>query len=189
MKTVKVIICICFICIVVLVTPIYPALNSENLKGLIIDGKNFWFIISEPEGWTVEIEDANARKLNAYFVLSGHTWDNSPGVIYIRVMDKECLTVKQHLEADMKNFKIKKQKIQFKRFDVKDIRYRHASKTYLIDNKYCDYLCYVDPGPEYRTYLIFVLSADMKACGKYTTIFRTFLKSFQWGGDQVKVVK
>lgn len=189
MKFVKMIIFLCFICIAVLVTSICPALNTENLKGLIIDGEGFWFIITEPDGWTVEIENANARKLNAYFVLDGHTWDNSSGVIYIRVLDKEGLTVEQHLEIDMKNFKKKKQTIQFKQFDINDIPYHHASKTYLIDNKYCDYLCYVDPGPEYMTYLIFVLSADMKVCDEYTATFRTFLKSFLWGGDQVIGVK
>ena len=164
----------------------YPASLDSDWKGLIIDGRNFWFMITEPDGWNVEINDANARMLNAYFVPNGHTFNKAPSVMYIRVMDKKGLTVEQHLKADTENFK-KRHSIQLKKFDVKDIRYRHATSLYLIDNEFCDYLCYIDPGEGYRSYLIFVLSSDMNICGKYTDVFRTFLKSFLWGGDDVRI--
>jgi hypothetical protein len=167
-------------------TPAYPASADSDMKGLIIDGRNFWFMISEPDGWSVEINDANARKLNAYFVPHGYTFNNAPGVMYIRVLDKQGLTVEQHLAADGDDFK-KRHSVQFKKFNMHGIRYRYATRLDLIDNQYCDYLCYVDPGATYQSYLIFVLSADMKVCNKYTDLYRTFLKSFFWGGDDVRV--
>lgn len=163
----------------------HPASKNTEMKGLTIYGSNFWFMISEPDGWSAEIDDANARKLNAYFVPSGYNFNNAPAVMYIRVLDKLGLSVDQHLAADAKKFK-KKYSVQFDKFQVKDIQYRHATRLDLIDNKYCDYLCYIDPGETFQSYLIFVLSADTKVCGKYTDLYRTFLKSFFWGGDQIR---
>jgi hypothetical protein len=167
-------------------TSAYSASADSNWKGLIIDGRNFWFMIMEPDGWTAEINDANARKLNAYFVPEGHTFNNAPGVIYIRVLHKQGLTVEQHLAADAEDFK-KRHSVQFKKFKVDGIRYHNAARLDLIDNKYCDYLCYVDPGAFHQSYVIFVLSADMNVCNKYTDLYRTFLKSFLWGGNDVRI--
>jgi len=167
-------------------TPAYSALADSDMKSLIIDGRNFWFMITEPDGWKVEINDANARKLNAYFVPNGYAFNNSPGVMYIRVLDKQGLTVEQHLAADAEDFR-KRHSVQYKKFNVQGIKYQYVTRLDLIDNQYCDYLCYVDPGATYQSYLIFVLSADMKLCNKYTDLYRTFLKSFFWGGDDVRV--
>jgi len=163
----------------------YSAPKKSEMKGLTIYGSNFWFMISEPDDWNVEIDDANARKLNAYFVPSGYKFNNAPGVMYIRVLDKQGLSVEQHLAADAKKFK-KEHSVQSKEFQVKDVQYRHATRLDLIDDKYCDYLCYIDPGETFQSYLIFVLSADMKVCEKYTDLYRTFLRSLFWGGDQVR---
>jgi hypothetical protein len=154
------------------------------MKGLIIHGQNFWFIISEPEDWTVNIEDANAKKLNAYFTINGYTYDNTPGLIYIRVLDKSGFSVEENLKADMDNF-TKRKSVKFNKFDVSDIQYHYAAMEYVIDNKTCDYLCYIDPGKEYKVYLIFVLSVEMKNSGKYIDVFQQLIKSFMWGGDQV----
>ena len=184
-KMIRNIAIIFFITEIVFFNLTFAAAKENNMKGLIIDGENFWFMITEPKGWTVEIEDANARELNAYFVITGYTWQNSPALIYIRVMDKQGLTVEEHLQADMKNYKNKKQSIEFKKYDVKGFLYHYVSKNYLIDGKFCDYLCYADPGPDCKSYLIFVLTSGMKDCGKYTDVFNTFLKSFTWGGDKV----
>ena len=172
-------------CMLSQVSSAYPASKNPDMKGLTIYGSNFWFMISEPDGWSVEIDDANARKLNAYFVPNGYKFSNAPGVMYIRVLDKQGLSVEKHLAADAENFK-KKHSVQYKEFQVKDIHYRYAARLDLIDDKYCDYLCYIDPGAAFQSYMIFVLSADMNVCEKYTNLYRTFLKSFFWGGDKVR---
>jgi hypothetical protein len=70
-------------------------------------------------------------------------------------------------------------------FSLTDISYSFASKKYLIGDRYCDYLCYVDPGEKYDSYLIFVLSAEVKHCSEYNNVFRQFLKSFFWITDRV----
>ncbi len=183
---VKQIICSIF-CILFLLTQVtsLSAASAEpkDMKGLIIDGQNFWFIISEPKGWTVNIEDAATKALNAYFTIDGYTYDNTPGLIYIRVMGKGGLTVEENLKADMGDF-ARRKSVKFKKFVVPGVRYHYAAMEYLIDNKTCDYLCYLDPGKEYKAYLIFVLSVDTKNSGKYVDVFQQLIKSFMWGGDQ-----
>jgi hypothetical protein len=154
------------------------------MKGLIINGEGFVFTIKEPDGWTVNIEDAQKKGLNAYFAIDGYSYKNTPGLIYIRVMDKQGLTVEQHLKADMDKFSQDDKSVAFKEFAVTSISYHYASKNYLIGSRHCDYLCYIDPGEKYHTYLIFVLSADMKHCSKYNDVFRQFLRSFFWVTDQ-----
>lgn len=185
-QSVKRIICsiFCILFLLAQVTSLGAASSeSKDMRGLIIDGQNFWFIISEPKGRTVNIEDARTKALNAYFTINGYTYDNTPGLIYIRVMEKGGLTVEENLKTDMDDF-ARRKSVKFKKFDVPGIRYHYAAMEYLIDNKTCDYLCYVDPGKEYKSYLIFVLSVDTKNSGKYVDVFQQLIKSFMWGGDQ-----
>jgi len=180
---------ICFLfCILLLLTQV-ASLNaapsqSKDMKGLIIHGQNFWFIISEPKGWTVNIEDAAIKGLNAYFTINGYSYDNTPGLIYIRVMEKGGLTVEENLKADMDAFAQRKS-VKFNKFDAPNVQYHYAAMEYVIDNKTCDYLCYIDPGKEYKVYLIFVLSVEMKNSKKYIDVFRQLIKSFIWGGNQL----
>jgi hypothetical protein len=158
--------------------------ESEDMQGLIIHGQNFWFMVTEPKDWTVNIEDAANKHLNAYFTMNGYTYDNTPGLIYIRVLDKSGFSVEENLKVDMDDF-AKRKSVEFKKFEVPDVQYHYAAMEYLIDNKTSDYLCYIDPGNECKVYLIFVLSVEMKNSGKFIEIFQQLIKSFMWGGDQV----
>ncbi|MBN2241124.1 MAG: hypothetical protein JW793_00435 [Acidobacteria bacterium] len=155
------------------------------MKNLIIHGEGFAFTISEPEGWTVHIDDAAKKRLNAYFVVDGYSYDNTPGLIYIRVLKKQELTVEEHLKADMERFSQDDKGVVFEEFRPAGISYSFASKKYLFGDRYCDYLCYVDPGEKYNSYIIFVLSADMGNCSEYNDIYGQFLKSFFWITDEV----
>ncbi len=100
-------------------------------------------------------------------------------------MDKKGLTVEQHLQADMEEFSQKDKSVIFRDYVIPNIPYHFVSKNYLISDRYCDYLCYVDPGEKYHSYLIFVLSSEMKLCSKFNNIFSQFLQSFSWISDQV----
>jgi hypothetical protein len=163
--------------------------TDKDTKGLIIDGKNFRFMVHEPDNWKAEIEDAKAKGLNAYFTPDGYTWKNSPAVIYIRVMEKYYKDVGAHLSGDMDQYKNDKTKIIFKDFKPGNLKYKNYTKQYLINDKTCDYLCYLDPGAEFDTYVMFVLATDKTNCDKYFTVFQSLLRSFTWGGDKVKTPK
>ncbi|MBN2320437.1 MAG: hypothetical protein JXR49_15250 [Acidobacteria bacterium] len=139
--------------------------KAEDMKGLIIHGEGFAFTISEPEGWTVNINDAVSKGLNAYFIIDGYAYKNTPGLIYIRVLGKQGMTVDQHLEADMEEFSQKDIEVVFEEFIPSSIAYSFASKKYLIGDRYCDYLCYVDPGEEYKVPILMAINFISRVCG------------------------
>ncbi len=62
---------------------------DEKMKGFILRGQEFWFLIREPDGWNVNIDDAAKRQLNAYFVMNGYSYASTPALIYVRVMNKQ----------------------------------------------------------------------------------------------------
>lgn len=160
---------------------------SEDMKGMLIYGKNFSFLVSEPDGWKGYTSDAYRYRLSAYFCIGKYNFDSSPGAMYIRVLSKGDSSVEEHLKIGMNNFKRKKNKVIFEDFKVVNLKYKYASKKYLIDNKTCDYLCYLDPGKDSLVYLLFVLTAEKEICNKYLDAFNELLKSFTWIGQDVKV--
>ncbi len=140
------------------------------------------FSLVPPLNWVVNIEDANARGMYAYILMDGYTYETTPALIYIRLMDKMGSGVAEHLKADMESSKKEKTDVSFHPFKVGKLQYAYTSKKYLYGKKSCDYLCYVDPGKEDPSYLIFVLTTDYKHCDAYTEDFRSMLKSFHWRG-------
>lgn len=160
---------------------------SEDMKGMLIYGKNFSFLVSEPEGWKGYTSDAYRYGLNAYFCIGEYDFDSSPEAMYIRVLSKGDYSVEEHLKIDMNNFKKKKSKVTFEDFKVVNLGYKYASKKYIIDDKTCDYLCYILPDKDSSVYLIFVLTVKKEVCNKYLDSFNELLKSFTWIGQDVKV--
>jgi hypothetical protein len=86
-------------------------------------------------------------------------------------------------------YKNDKRKIIFKDFEIADLKYKNYTKQYIINDTTCDYLCYLDPGTEFDTYVMFVLATNTKNCDKHFTVFTSLLQSFSWGGDKVKTPK
>lgn len=179
-----------FLCVLVLLLFRVPAgQTAQDTKEIRVDGKNFRFVVHEPDTWKVEIEDAKVKGLNAYFTLHGYSWKNSPAIIYIRVMEKYYRDIKMHLSSDMDLYKNDKRKILFKDFQIAGVKYKNYTKQYIINDTTCDYVCYLDPGTEIDTYLIFVLAERENNCGKYVAVFQSMLHSFSWGGDKVTIPK
>jgi hypothetical protein len=101
--------------------------------------------------------------------------------LLVRFMDKMGLAVSDHLKADMDYYRKNNIKVKFDRFSVDNLNYQYAAKKYRIEDKSCDYVCYIDPGRQEQSYLIFVLTTDIKHCSKYEGLFVNMLKSFSWG--------
>ncbi len=157
-----------------------PATSPRDQKDAA--GAQDSFSLVPPKKWSVNIKDANARGMYAYMLMDGYTYETSPALIYVRIMDKMGVGVDEHLKEDMKESRKASPDVTFQPFKVDGLKYSYAAKKYTYGKTSCDYLCYVDPGKDEQTFLIFVLSSDYKNCGKYSEEFRTVLKSFVWGG-------
>jgi hypothetical protein len=143
-------------------------------------GKDWSFMVSEPPGWKGISTDANKHQVNLYFPMPGYDINSSPVLIYARVMEKKGLTVKQSLEADMRDFSLRKKTVDFLDFPVGTLNYEYASKKYVINQDQVDYLCYIDPGPDSPYYAIFVITGPKGECDKYLNDFLSLLRSFKW---------
>ncbi len=157
--------------------------KQDDLKTML-KGKDSFFI-TPPRDWTVNTEDARDKGMYAYFFLKGYTFDTSPAIIYIRLMDKLGLTVADHLKSDMDYYRENNIKVKFDSFSVGELKYAYAAKKYRIEDKSCDYVCYIDPGKGQQSYLIFVLTADVRHCSDYRSAFVDMLKSFTWGSEEL----
>ena len=168
--------------ILVLMSLLLPASTALCSDTLAVYGDQFYFLVSEPANWKGYTYDADKNSLNAYFCLPGYRWNNSPAVMYIRVMTKAGATVEQSLGADMKDFSLRKASMAFADLEIKDVPYHYAAKEYLIDNMDRDYLCYIDLGQDWPFYVIFVLSGPKDVSPAYLNDFGNLVRSFQWGG-------
>lgn len=158
------------------------AMEEGDMKALL-KGKDA-FSVTPPQKWHANIEDANARGMYAYFVMDGYTYADSPGIIYIRVMDKLGQSVAQHLQADIDGYRKNKKDLKVERFTVSGLDYTHAAKKYVYGKTSCDYVCFIDPGKGELSYLVFVLTAEYKQCDTYKSEFETMVKSFVWNGGR-----
>ena len=147
---------------------------------LLVYGQDFSFKVTEPQGWQGVTADANRNRVSIYFRMPGYDFNTSPALMYIRVLNKEGLTVHQHIEVDMQAFSQRKKSVVFESFYVRDLIYKQASKKYIIDGDQIDYLCYLDPGEKYNQYVIFVLTGPKGMSEKVFEAFVPLVQSFSW---------
>jgi hypothetical protein len=94
---------------------------------LIIYGEGFAFKVLEINfpGYT---SDAYKYKINAYFCQPHYSFDNSPVIMYVRVLSKNGYSVEKSLESDMEDFK-RRHNVEFYDFKMKDLNYSFASNS------------------------------------------------------------
>jgi hypothetical protein len=161
------------------------ATGTGDLKAHL-EGKDAFSVIP-PKRWSAHVDDAEAKGMYAYFIMNGHTYADSPALIYVRLLDKEGLSVSEHLKRDMDGYRKSKDKngVRFEPFAVSGLNYTHAEKKYVYAKNSCDYVCFIDPGKEEASYLVFVLNAEYKKCDAYKNDFETMLRSFIWNGNKI----
>ncbi len=166
---------LCFLAVAATAETSTPPAGQQDQSGKLDS-----FSLVPPKKWKVNIDDANDRGMYAYMVMDEYTFETSPAIIYVRLMDKTDLGVDEHLKADMDDYRKKKIDVSFHPFKVGNLNYTYAARKYTFGKKSCDYVCYIDPGKNDQSYLIFVLTTDYEHCNSYTQEFRSVLKSFQW---------
>jgi hypothetical protein len=164
--------------------------STAQNDALIIFGKGFSFSVIEPEGWLCHTEDAYRYQMNAYFCLGKKRINKSPAIMHITVHDKGGDTVQQSLAFDMENYKKKHpEKLEFLESPIDALAYEFAAKTFLIDDKTIDYVCFVDPDKNSPLYLVFVLHGAKEESPKYEKDFISLIKSFFWLTGDVRGIK
>jgi hypothetical protein len=162
---------------------------AQKKDALFIYGNGFSFWVIEPEGWLCHTEDAFRYTMNAYFCLGEKKINKSPAIMHITVRDKGGETIQQGLAFDMENYKKHSKKIEFLESPLDALAYEFAAKTYLINDKTTDYVCFVDPDKKSPLYLVFVLHGPKEESPKYEKDFLSLVKSFIWLAGDVGGIK
>jgi len=153
---------------------------AQKKDALLIYGEGFSFWVIEPEGWLCHTEDAFRYRMNAYFCLGKKKISKSPAIMHITVLDKGGETVQQSLAFDIANYKKNSKTLEFLESPIDALAYEYAAKTFLIDDKTLDYVCFVDPDKSSPLYLVFVLHGPKEESPRYEKDFVSLVKSFFW---------
>jgi hypothetical protein len=113
---------------------------------LMVYGDNFIFSVTEPEGWTGDI--GNAEKFAANIVLheEGRPPGSAVGVIRVRVSNKKDENTSEDMKADKDSY-AGVVGIQFKDIEVVCRRqYRCLASVFFVPGKLYEYVTYLSPG-------------------------------------------
>ncbi len=126
------------------------ALAAEKLDNLLIYGDNFIVSAKEPNGWKGDVANASLYHVNLVFYRNNETIQNAKTVIRILVADKTDENTIEDLKYDMESYRKQYPKVQFKDVSVKHPEYKTYSKLFYVDNRFYEYVTYLNPGNNYR---------------------------------------
>jgi hypothetical protein len=153
----------------------------------IIDGPNYSFSISAPEGWRM----TSTRQLQAAFYPADKTFDNAPVIMYVRSADKAQLRI--NTAAEMNRFDLHGIQEQHLKTESKRIGSAPTSDgkevpVYSVSGGgYFERVAYAE---QPKTITVFVVSSktadDLKASEK---AFRELVASYLFISDNVTTPK
>jgi hypothetical protein len=101
-------------------------MGSLAHAGLMIWGDGFMMTVQEPAGWTASSDAGRANGLSVVLFQKGNTWQNSPVVMYARLV-KTTKDLSAFIAADVRDFQQSCPGIQIS--DVNSTEKRFVCKT------------------------------------------------------------
>ena len=135
-----------WISLIALYCLVQPSIAQQKLDQLLVYGDDFIFSIKEPPGWKGDV--ANAEKFQSNVILheNGQPPESFSGLIRIRVNEKADENTAADLAEDMRGYKARYPKIQFKDLAVENPMYRCLGKVFYVPGEFYEYVMYVNPG-------------------------------------------
>lgn len=121
---------------------------QPKLDSLLVYGQGFAFSVKEPDGWIGDTEHAGMYQANALFYPKAQDWNDTDGLIRVRIGDKSDENVEEDLAADMNGYRQQHPNIQFRELAVTHPKYRVYPKVFLVPNEFYEYVAYVNPSPK-----------------------------------------
>lgn len=151
------------------------ALGQPRDHVLDIHGEGFSFVVKEPPGWLVD--SIIAREFGANVIFYPVTGDpHSPGTPVIRVVvsNKISENADAVLNREMEQYRSHHQNGKLGPAAVTHQRYRASARRYCVPDGFCDYVTYVNPGPDSKVMLSVTLHRPkrMATAGELTAYRR-----------------
>ncbi|MGA2534040.1 MAG: hypothetical protein ABSG19_13510 [Candidatus Aminicenantales bacterium] len=158
---------------------IYPVLASQQpMDRLILWGEGYRFGVQEPEGWLGDWQRASALKSNIIFYPKGHKLTTAYGMIRVRVNKKRNEDAGADLAADMDGYRKKFPTIEFLDLRAEHPHYPCFPKLFLLEEKFHEYVAYVNPGKEYwYMFSVAINTGKNRATDAELDAFRTVVAS------------
>src|SRR5471030_1263108 len=119
--------------------------QSKN-ESLIVYGDGFSFSVKEPTGWMGDIANANKYKANIIFYKNKAELKNVGTIVQVLTFKKEDEHTEDDLREDLNAYKKDYPTVKFQDFSVTHSSYRCFSKIAYVDQKFFQYIVYLNPG-------------------------------------------
>jgi len=134
--------------------------NPNDLKSLMVYGRDWIFAVREPDGWLGDTGSCAADEgVNILFLPAGKTMGTSDVNVSIVVWQKTDDDLGQDLAIDMQRYKKQYPKIRFSDFSAHDDCCTTWSKVYYYAGRQ-DWTVYVNPGRGYKWYAVISLETQ-----------------------------
>ena len=160
------------------------ALTATSLlgEGLLVYGKDWSFLVTEPTGWHGDARQLAAKyETNIVFVPDTHASRKEDVTIRVRVNKKTDEDISQDLEADMAGYRRKFSAISFSELSVEHPSYPLVAKLFAVRGHFAEYVTYLNPGKEYP-YILSVALSTVKdqATPEEFAAYREVVRSLQF---------
>jgi len=149
---------------------------------LIVYGKDFAFIVKEPDGWRGDT-GARASKyhVNVVFLSDGKASRKQDVTIRVSVNTKTDENTVEDLNYDMQQYKKEFPAAQFSDLDMTHPEYKTFARTVFVPNVFWEYVAYLNPGPgKPRIFSVAMSKKDLPASDGELKAYKAILNSVQW---------
>ncbi|MGH9562761.1 MAG: hypothetical protein ACRD3S_15020, partial [Terracidiphilus sp.] len=147
----------------------------------LVYGEGFAFGVKEPDGWHGDTGQVATRYgVNVVFQ-SPNEPPESDVTIRVRVNKKVDENTIEDLNYDMDGYKREFPGVQFGELNVAHAEYKTFAKVVFVQNRFYEYVAYLNPGPGKR----FVVSVAMSKKGSPANVselkaYETVVRSIAW---------
>ncbi len=135
----------------------FSAPAAEKLDSVMIYGDNFMVSAREPDGWKSESKIDSLYNENLAFYRKNESRATAQAVIRILISEKTDENTIEDLKYDMEKYRKQYPGVQFKDLSIKHPGYKTYSKLFYVENKFYEYVTYINPGMRFQ----YILSVSM----------------------------
>jgi hypothetical protein len=158
------------------------AQSGKKMKGFIVYGEGFSFMVKEPDGWRSDIgKIASKYGANVVFLPSAQESRKLDVTIRVRVNQKQDENTIEDLNYDLQGYREEYPDAKFSELDVTHAEYGTFAKLVFVPKQFYEYVAYVNPGRETRfTFSVAMSRRNSPAMDAELNAFRTVLRSVIW---------
>jgi len=142
------------------------AFAAEKAPSYMTYGDGWVYFAADMPGWAYSPGDT---RISSYYVLEGHSFRDTPALIYFRVIWKKGRTLNEMVQDDIDNFESSVKGLAVKDAKINS-RYKSVTKTYYYGNKK-DYVSFIDPGKQFKFCVLVCMNSSAGTASKYEPWF------------------